>query len=113
MRIVGMGVALGVALLAAGCAGDRVGGVPVVSPVPAPGPTLPSVSDVQSIATAVCGYLPAATMVVDIFASGNAGVMVAEEIAKAICAAATRKRAVRGSVPTVYGVKLRGQFVRR
>lgn len=72
-----------------------------------------TVAQVQAIAKQVCGFLPTATTVLNIISGGNSYVQTAESVASAICSAVTSKAALRGAVPTVNGVKVRGRFVLR
>jgi len=71
---------------------------------------------VQQIAVSICGFLPTAATVLNIFV-GNPALGTAEAIAQAICNAVTpsaqlqaRKRA---TMPNVGGVPVHGRFVGR
>jgi hypothetical protein len=73
------------------------------------------VSQVQAIATQVCGFVPTAETVISIFASGNPIYQTASAIANAICGAVTAPKSARrrgAAVPTVSGVPVHGTFVR-
>jgi Holliday junction resolvasome RuvABC endonuclease subunit len=73
------------------------------------------VSSVQTIAVQVCGFLPTAATITDIFLSSNPAYQTAEAIGQAICAAvAPVKQAGRfgsGPSPMVGGVAVHGKFV--
>lgn len=90
------------AALAAGLSGCATGG----------GSGSVDVSAVQQDAVKICGFLPTAETILNIFASGNTVYVSASIIANAICAAVTAKSARRGSAPTVNGVVVHGTFVR-
>ena len=92
----------------AGCAGTTsVSGVSV-----------PSIGQVQTFVTRLCGYLPTASTVANIIASGAPGLSTAETIAAAICVAVSTPTAQMGPmsraqrVPTVAGVPIYGKFVK-
>ena len=75
----------------------------------------PSVSSVQQLAVAVCGFLPTASTVANIIAAGNPLVATGEAIANAICAAVTPAklsgRKLGAIQPMVGGVVIHGRFV--
>ena len=71
------------------------------------------ITQIQSTAVAICGFLPTVTTVANILANGNPIVTSITDVASVICAAVTPKAARRGAViPTVNGVTVRGRFVR-
>lgn len=70
------------------------------------------VAQAQATAQTVCGYLPTAETVLDIFLSGSSAYQTGAAIANAICSALSRPSAGRGSRPTVAGVAIRGKYVR-
>lgn len=70
------------------------------------------IKQAQAYATAACAFLPTVETVASLFATGK--ISTALDAAKVICAAVTKTSARRGvGVPTAYGVRIRGQFVRR
>lgn len=75
-----------------------------------------TIAEVQSISTKVCGFLPLVSTVGGIIATlAGAGAIeqTAAGIAQSICNAVTKKGARRGgAAPRLYGVPLRGRFVR-
>lgn len=75
-----------------------------------------AVTQVQSITTTVCGFLPIASTVAGILATlAGAGAVeqTAASVAQSICNAVTKKGARRGgAAPRLYGVPIRGKFVR-
>lgn len=73
------------------------------------------VSEVQTITTAACSFVPTADTIVALFGSSPA-LATAEAVAGAICAAVTPKSAAlkRGTapLPKVNGIVIHGSFVR-
>lgn len=94
----------------AGCAIDPATRLPVVNTA-----AVQVISDdvraVQTVAQQVCGYIPAASSVIDIIASlaGAPGIgSIINTAAQGICAAVGKKAARRGLVqPTYRGVVIR------
>ncbi len=71
------------------------------------------VSQVQSVTTATCRFVPTAQTVASILSAfGVTGANAVTDVAAQICAAVTSKSAHRGAVPKVKGVRVRGRFVR-
>jgi hypothetical protein len=72
------------------------------------------ITQVQQSAVAICGFLPNARDVGDIFLAGNANYTVAADIAEAICRAIKTRsfRAGKPVPPQVAGVVVRGTYVR-
>lgn len=73
-----------------------------------------TVAQVQAIAQQVCAFVPTAQTVLNIISAlGVPGVGIAGDIASKICTAVTSKSARRGAAaPKLYGVTIRGNFVR-
>lgn len=76
-----------------------------------------TISEVQSVATRLCGFLPLASTVggiIGTLAGAGAITETATSIAQSICTAVARPGARRGGqlVVKVHGVPLQGQFVR-
>jgi hypothetical protein len=72
-----------------------------------------AIAQVQQITQTICGFVPTATTIANIFAAGNPALQSATTIANAICGAVTSKTAtLRGATPMVAGVKVQGQFVK-
>jgi hypothetical protein len=94
-----------------------LGGCVTAGPAPAPFPTDPAniINRVQTEAVAVCGFLPTAQTVADMFLSGNTTVQAISTWASAICSAVTPKAGVRrasgAGFGRVNGVPVRGKFV--
>lgn len=84
-------------------------------------PSIPSidpstVQQAQTLATQICGFLPAAETVASIIGTlAGAGpiVDIASQAANGICKAVTAKGARRGITPSFNGVTIKGNFVRR
>ncbi len=71
------------------------------------------IAQAQKIAQTTCSFLPTASTIANIFASGNPALQTATEIANAICGALVAKSARRSaSPPSVAGVEIHGRFVR-
>jgi hypothetical protein len=71
------------------------------------------VEEVRLIAVQVCGFLPLVESVAEIIAAGNPALATGSAVANAICAAVTRASAIRGVIPVVNGVPVKGRFVAR
>ncbi len=81
-----------------------------------PPTTSDPLAQAQQIAVAVCGFLPTIQTVQNIIVAGAypAGIPVAQLanlVGNSICAAVTAKAARAGSVPSVNGVPIDGQWV--
>ena len=75
-----------------------------------------TISDVQSIVSSACGFLPAATTIASII-TANPAVATGSQIAQIICDAVTKKAAYRGApAPTVtvngQVIEVKGHFVK-
>lgn len=74
------------------------------------------IAQIQEYTRLACSFVPTASTVAQIIAAmvgGQAAVATAAQAAEAICAAVTSKSARRGHPPMAYGVRIRGEFVRR
>lgn len=65
----------------------------------------------QNLAVQICGFLPTAQTVANIFASGSPALDTAGEVANAICQAVNTPRAT-GQKPVVAGVVVEGSRVK-
>lgn len=65
----------------------------------------------QNLAVQICGFLPTAQTVANIFASGSPALDTAGEVANAICQAVNTPRAT-GTKPIVAGVVVEGSRVK-
>lgn len=74
---------------------------------------MPTVNDIVAGVQAACGFLPTATSVANLIVTHEASVQTGAQIIGLICSAVTKKSAIRGSGgPKVYGVAIKGKFVR-
>jgi hypothetical protein len=74
-----------------------------------------TVKQVQDAAAGICSFVPTATTVANIFASGNSTVQSVSSVASAICNAVTTRPLADGPgdrKPRVNGVVVRGRFIR-
>ena len=113
--------AMAVVLLSAGLGACALGHIdspvgPIPVPIPAPivapgGNTIP-VTTVQDYARQLCGFLPTAETITNIFVSGNAIATTAQAVADAICRSVTTNAVARhGARPMVFGIAVHGKFV--
>lgn len=65
----------------------------------------------QNLAVQICGFLPTAQTVANIFASGSPALDTASEVASAICQAVNTPRAT-GVKPIVAGIVVEGSRVK-
>ncbi len=73
-----------------------------------------TIAQIQNAAVAACGFLPAASTIVNIIGTNSPGLQTAQAIAIAICQA-MQPQTARGLIartPTVAGVRVDGRFVR-
>lgn len=68
-------------------------------------------STAQQLAVQICGFLPTAQTVANIFATGSPALDTAGEVAAAVCQAVNTPRAT-GQKPVVAGVIVEGQRVK-
>lgn len=68
-------------------------------------------SEAQSIAVQICGFLPTAQTVANIFASGSSALDTAGKVGAAICQAVNTPRGS-GQKPVVAGVVVEGSRVK-
>lgn len=65
----------------------------------------------QNLAVQICGFLPTAQTVANIFATGSPALDTASEVATAVCQAVNTPRSA-GTKPIVAGVVVEGQRVK-
>lgn len=65
----------------------------------------------QNLAVQICGFLPTAQTVANIFATGSSALDTASEVATAICSAVNTPRSA-GTKPVVAGVVVEGSKVK-
>jgi len=76
-----------------------------------------AIGSVQKSAAAICGFVPLASSIVDIFHANGGGFSSTLDVARQICGAITvshtsYRRTGVAPPPTLYGVPVRGRFVR-
>lgn len=112
LRMILIAPALALGLLGAGCAPGVNGGPPTIEiPTIDPG----TVTQIQTAATQICGFVPTVATVLNIittFTGGSGVVAAADQIAQGICGAVTAKGARLGARggPRYRGVALHGSF---
>lgn len=68
-------------------------------------------SGAQNLAVQICGFLPTAQTVANIFATGSSALDTASEVATAVCQAVNTPRSA-GAKPVVAGVVVEGERVK-
>lgn len=102
-------IALAASLALAGCA--TTGTLPGGGTVDVSNPDQ-TIATVQAAAVKACGWEPTVATLVELF-TANPVVMTADAWARAMCnAVGSKSTALNHRAPTLYGVQLKGTFVR-